>query len=681
MALQTVDPSGPDNAAVPPLRSSNLLDEWRKARKTWLKDRPVRAVVVLVSLYAASYLPIAFLFEKDIPWGVGLSIVTLPILAAWLLSDVLTYAFRNRKDNPVAAWLLGGLAVVALIGIGVVVWLAATGRPTQGFGFVAFVTGVVVLGGLVTWLRQFLADRKFGAKVTVVGILAVAAIGFILPPSTLSFWLMIGGTLLMPVGVAVASEIILRETATPPADAASRSWWWAGGAVVLTVGALLITVWLDDSLPNMPFGLLFAIAAGAILLLLLLITADNVVDLLLVALALSFVAFYQNAEVPADPFEPTGDERTLVALGDSYISGEGAGDFYAGTNDKGSNECRRSAHAYAELMTADELPEPARFDDVIFLACSGATAEQVTTVDQFPGIGSQLDQLQAAVKGGSAQQVGLVILSIGGNDAGFGDIGQACIIPGTCVEQMRPVLGNIANVEQELRGAYHEIRDRLVRMGITAPVLVVPYPVPIAEQGCGWSAELFDGAEHKFLYDFANTLNAAIGRAARDSDFHVLDDMAAVFVGDNRLAICSEDLETGVAKNLDELGVNFIKLGSVSGSPGQIADPRNWIHNSLHPTVDGHRALRDALAIWLQENQDLAPLTAPSGPAPQPPDEAKKVDASGWMYASLAEFLKWHLPFLYVAAAGAWLLALAIIRRHRLPGAVTTPAEPTPETV
>ena len=69
MALQTVDPSGPDNAAVPPLRSSNLLDEWRKARKTWLKDRPVRAVVVLVSLYAASYLPIAFLFEKDIPWG------------------------------------------------------------------------------------------------------------------------------------------------------------------------------------------------------------------------------------------------------------------------------------------------------------------------------------------------------------------------------------------------------------------------------------------------------------------------------------------------------------------------------------------------------------------------------------------------------------------------------------
>lgn len=83
----------------------------------------------------------------------------------------------------------------------------------------------------------------------------------------------------------------------------------------------------------------------------------------------------------------------IVAFGDSFISGEGAPNFYAGTDQKGNerNECRRAPTAYPvmiaeqtgktldETATAGELPavDGLTTTGLDFLACSGAKLDDL----------------------------------------------------------------------------------------------------------------------------------------------------------------------------------------------------------------------------------------------------------------------------------------------------------------
>ncbi len=91
-----------------------------------------------------------------------------------------------------------------------------------------------------------------------------------------------------------------------------------------------------------------------------------------------------------------------VALGDSYSSGVGAGDY----DDSG---CERSPHAYGPLWAAAN--SPASFS---FVACSGAKTGDVRA--------NQLSALSADTT--------LASITIGGNDAGFADVMQTCVLSG-----------------------------------------------------------------------------------------------------------------------------------------------------------------------------------------------------------------------------------------------------------
>ena len=73
------------------------------------------------------------------------------------------------------------------------------------------------------------------------------------------------------------------------------------------------------------------------------------------------------------PTASAASTSTYVALGDSYASGEGLGDYEPGTDVKASpkrNVCHRSAHAFSQLG-AIVLPD---VTDRSFWACSGAKA-------------------------------------------------------------------------------------------------------------------------------------------------------------------------------------------------------------------------------------------------------------------------------------------------------------------
>jgi len=101
-----------------------------------------------------------------------------------------------------------------------------------------------------------------------------------------------------------------------------------------------------------------------------------------------------------------------VALGDSYSSGEGnpnngwtqLGDNPAG--DRNSDVCHRSASAYPDHLL---LPAATRR---LSLACTGDATQKVLH-DQLPYLDPHAD---------------LITLTVGGDDADFGDVVQACVV-------------------------------------------------------------------------------------------------------------------------------------------------------------------------------------------------------------------------------------------------------------
>lgn len=102
----------------------------------------------------------------------------------------------------------------------------------------------------------------------------------------------------------------------------------------------------------------------------------------------------------------------VVAMGDSYASGTGAGDYQAGTE----GNCWRSNNSYSEQIVARVR---ARGQSVQFtnVTCSGAATSDL--YKDFLGQGPQLDALQV--------DTNVVLLTIGTNDIGYAAYGGLCI--------------------------------------------------------------------------------------------------------------------------------------------------------------------------------------------------------------------------------------------------------------
>jgi lysophospholipase L1-like esterase len=139
-----------------------------------------------------------------------------------------------------------------------------------------------------------------------------------------------------------------------------------------------------------------------------------------------------------------------VALGDSYSSGVGAGNYIAS-----SGSCQRSNNSYPALWAAANTP--ASYTSV---ACSGATTSTV--------INSQLSALSATTT--------LVSVTIGGNDAGFANIMTTCVLLGTssCVGAVQAAEDFAqSTLPGRLDATYSAIRSHAPN----ARVVVLSYPV------------------------------------------------------------------------------------------------------------------------------------------------------------------------------------------------------------
>ncbi|WP_019813226.1 GDSL-type esterase/lipase family protein [Saccharomonospora saliphila] len=108
------------------------------------------------------------------------------------------------------------------------------------------------------------------------------------------------------------------------------------------------------------------------------------------------------------PGPPGTGPLTVVSMGDSTLSGEGAGDYTAGTDGAGGNWCHRSPHAMVHQV------ELAGITESVNLACSGAPSAQVALgeIVQYtePSQAAQLRELL------DTHRVAAVVVALGAND-------------------------------------------------------------------------------------------------------------------------------------------------------------------------------------------------------------------------------------------------------------------------
>jgi lysophospholipase L1-like esterase len=575
-------------------------------------------------------------------------------------------------------WSKSLLASLGLSGLGVVLMVVFLFSRWDGLGLAGAI--LVYFGGgyLVTlWRRGMALTSRWGYMLLVTG-LVMAVLGFLLlghVPNSLNWvslaLILVPALLVLPVGLTLVSEQAIRWMSGPASRARSwRMWTGIGGVVLFAVSTALFAHYAKTS----------AVVVGMLALALLIVavvsaTQTDIVAILAVLAIMGVTP--QQASVPG-ALSPGGHTDVLVALGDSYMSGEGASIYYKGTDDGGGDQCRRSPTSWAAM--AGQLSP---FGYLDFLACSGASTDNVmsdSTSPPFPSAqaGEGATQLQRYLDQQKADPFtpGLVVLSIGGNDAGFSTIGIMCIAPGNCDDKKYIWFGGLAEVQQRLELTYANVREVFPH----TPVVVTAYPDPIDERVANCGQISLSASERAFITSFLANLNSRIENVAKEYGFYYLGGMAQALANSN-LQLCDK-------LNEGRPGVNFIGLRSVSGVAEQRFNPANWAHSSLHPNERGHAAMLRVFENWLATHwplsnvaPDLAPATPgegqpiyPGGPLLQakPLCDLFDVSPSGcrpegqtWAEQQVGKAMLTEGWALLPGAFGAWVAAVAFFGWRR----------------
>ena len=508
------------------------------------------AVVVAVAVWVAS--PALAV--------VGFVIILFALLAlnAWLLAKSL---FRHS--------LLLGLGQILLIAVPLLVWF---GDGVDVWSIVA--AGLWPLGlvlfkiGLPRWIDEQLDQRR--RIVTVNGILAVVlGVGLLFTAAeSFSEGELLFGLSLPVVGLSALGISGVRYNLNKFGAALAV----VGGAGALLAGVLLTQRLIEVVLVTAVAALVIA-AVGAWFV----FRGEALIAILLLGFVVGWVLVDRQSVEAENPF-PQADVQ-LLALGDSYISGEGAARFFPGTNVVGpnGNQCRRAPTAYPYLI-AERLEA-----GLTFLACSGARTNALDNAGEsaeFPAVAGAEDQLQRflAVEQVGASDLDAVLVSIGGNDIGFGAIIQACLLPQSCAvpDRTGPWLDNVAETGPVLTETYRGLRAAL---GDDTPIIAMPYPIIVQpNDACNLA---IDDDEVAFVETLTAAINDEIRQSAAEAGIRVFPGSSDAF--DGRL-LCDEDPAT-----------NFFHLGPTEGPIAETVLPSNWVHGTLHPRASGHALIADLL--------------------------------------------------------------------------------------
>jgi lysophospholipase L1-like esterase len=218
-----------------------------------------------------------------------------------------------------------------------------------------------------------------------------------------------------------------------------------------------------------------------------------------------------------------------VALGDSYSSGVGAGDY---TDDSG--DCDRSPNAYSALWADNNAPA-----SYVSVACSGATTADVAS--------NQLSALSSATT--------LVSITIGGNDENFAGIMEDCNLGSddTCVSEIQAAEDD---AQANLGGKLGALYGQITADAPNARVVVLDYPrfYDLANDCVGLSQ-----TKRSKIDEGIDLIDSITGSAATNAGFSFAD-VRSAFSGHE---ICD-----------DNRWLHSVNFGDFS--------------ESYHPTADGH---------------------------------------------------------------------------------------------
>ena len=329
-------------------------------KPTWWPVTSRRHFLILGAVYALFFLVLTV--SAGLHFWQG---VVLGAIGTGVIMFRLDLALRGREIGRRMRWIIP-LFVTVLGAALVVIWWLSDGLA-DGLAFVGACAFVVGTGQLVSvWRAAKWWALWRGIVVLVVAGLGCAAALFGLSGGMSLWWLLllgIGVFVAAPVGLSLLTEDVADRLGAP-ANLWPRVLLWLAGAACVIAGVV--------SLARM-FGLgyWYVAVAGLVVVVLIGTIAVNIpVDIVIVAAVVALVWAAMPRGVDPDPARvPVEDSNVVVAMGDSFMSGEGARQFYEGTNTKGVNECRRAPTAYVPVTVA--RGNPAVPDRLLSVACSG----------------------------------------------------------------------------------------------------------------------------------------------------------------------------------------------------------------------------------------------------------------------------------------------------------------------
>lgn len=272
----------------------------------------------------------------------------------------------------------------------------------------------------------------------------------------------------------------------------------------------------------------------------------------LFALALSFAGIVGGA-TPAQAVAPqavarhTGTVNRYVALGDSFAAGYGL----PSKSDAASQLCARSNLAYPELLNGFH-----KLKKLDFVACSGATTKDLWNL--------QLGALSESTR--------TVTLTIGGNDAGFSQLG--CLQTGCDFEQLS------AAVQAALAAL----------AGVTPSDTVVSLPSILAAiQAKAPHAKIFITGYPELFGTSSRLYGTSLACPVAVSDRAVV----------NGLVVQLNAVIKGSAAAARAAGVNVTYVGVAGAFDGHgLCDRRaSFITTALHPTALGQATYATLLVL------------------------------------------------------------------------------------
>jgi hypothetical protein len=293
---------------------------------------------------------------------------------------------------------------------------------------------------------------------------------------------------------------------------------------------------------------------------------------------------------------PSGALATTVSLGDSFSSGEGAGNYDAGTSQEHGNGCDRSPDAWPRLIGVPQQNH---------IACSGATTADFYKAGKDPL--SQLDSLRAIA---AREPISKVYVTIGGNDLGFSKIIRDCVWR-SCLKQMDSV--ELPKLHDEVEPAVAKSLGETKIAAAGAQVILVGYPDLIPSPGsqftgCGWLTD----KEKPRIWKLESELDSALATAANSAGVTFISISEAL----RGHEMCSTDSWVNPVATLTG---TFTHHGLA---------PKVSVHQG-HPNADGQQAM--AASVERAENAGAGAVPPPPPGCTPATDVAAIVDDSGSM--------------------------------------------------